>query len=87
VYDVWMRIYLERICSAIDDLPSDLDFNLLQQSELQFQESPGVQLSQEAQPSQQSGVSSQPSLVGSHAAPLNISFTQSAKQSSKRTKK
>jgi len=36
VYDMWMRTHLERICSAIDDLPSDLDFNLSQQSEPNF---------------------------------------------------
>ena len=28
VYDVWMPIHLKRICSAIDELPPDLDFRV-----------------------------------------------------------
>ncbi|KAK8900777.1 hypothetical protein QC760_010541 [Botrytis cinerea] len=34
VYDIWMPTHLKRICSVIDDLPSDLDFEVSQQSEL-----------------------------------------------------
>ncbi|TGO54959.1 hypothetical protein BCON_0099g00240 [Botryotinia convoluta] len=34
VYDIWMPIHLKRICSIIDDLPSDLNFEVSQQSEL-----------------------------------------------------
>ncbi|KAF7874811.1 hypothetical protein EAF04_001985 [Stromatinia cepivora] len=34
VYDIWMPTHLERIRSAVDDLPSDLNFEILQQSEL-----------------------------------------------------
>ncbi|PQE08397.1 reverse transcriptase protein [Rutstroemia sp. NJR-2017a WRK4] len=34
VYDIWMPTHLERICSVIDDLPPDLDFEVSQQSEL-----------------------------------------------------
>ena len=34
VYDVWMPTHLERICSVIDELPPDLDFEVSQQSEL-----------------------------------------------------
>lgn len=40
VYDVWMPTHLSRIRSAIDQIPSDLDFGLLQQSELQFPVTP-----------------------------------------------
>lgn len=34
VYDIWMPTHLRRICSVIDDLPPDLDFEVSQQSEL-----------------------------------------------------
>jgi hypothetical protein len=33
VYDIWMPTHLKRICSVIDDLPPDLDFEVSQQSE------------------------------------------------------
>jgi hypothetical protein len=33
VYDIWMPTHLKRICSIIDDLPPDLDFEVSQQSE------------------------------------------------------
>ncbi|KAH8765640.1 hypothetical protein BGZ57DRAFT_943473 [Hyaloscypha finlandica] len=34
VYDIWMPTHLKRICSVIDDLPPDLDFEVSQYSEL-----------------------------------------------------
>jgi hypothetical protein len=34
IYDVWMPTHLKRICSVIDKLPSDLNFEVSQQSEL-----------------------------------------------------
>jgi len=34
VYDIWMPTHLKRICSVIDELPPDLDFEVSQQSEL-----------------------------------------------------
>ncbi|KAK0636609.1 hypothetical protein B0T17DRAFT_85635 [Bombardia bombarda] len=33
VYDIWMPTHLKRICSVIDELPPDLDFEVSQQSE------------------------------------------------------
>jgi hypothetical protein len=42
VYDVWMPIYLKHICSVIDQLPPDLDFEVSQGSELQFTEASGL---------------------------------------------
>ncbi|KAL7938316.1 hypothetical protein V8C35DRAFT_148512 [Trichoderma chlorosporum] len=33
VYDIWMPTHLKRICSVIDQLPSDLNFDVSQQSE------------------------------------------------------
>lgn len=32
VYDVWMPSYFKRLCSAIDKIPADLDFSVLQLS-------------------------------------------------------
>ena len=42
VYDIWMPTHFKRICSIVDELPSDLDFELSQQSELQFPEESGL---------------------------------------------
>ncbi|KAJ8058420.1 hypothetical protein OCU04_012609 [Sclerotinia nivalis] len=33
IYDIWIPIHLKRICSVIDDIPSDLNFEVSQQSE------------------------------------------------------
>jgi hypothetical protein len=38
VYDIWMPTHFKRICSAIDQIPSDINFNALD-SDLQFQQS------------------------------------------------
>lgn len=55
-----MPKHFERICSAVDDLPSDLNFNLSQQSELQYPDDAKLQLSQELEAtySQQSNADS-----------------------------
>ena len=34
VYDMWMPTHLKRICSVIDELPPDIDFEVSQESEL-----------------------------------------------------
>lgn len=44
VYNVWMPTHLNRTRSAIDQLPSDLDFGLSQQSELQLSHELDVRL-------------------------------------------
>lgn len=86
VYDIWMPTHFKRICSVIDGLPSDIDFELSQQSELQFPESSG--LSQELDShhlSQQSDVDSaslleendsQSSLGGSQDTTSNTTASQ-----------
>jgi len=38
VYEIWMPLHFERICSVIDQLPADLNFDVSQPSELQFPE-------------------------------------------------
>ncbi|KAB5542983.1 hypothetical protein GE09DRAFT_1244238 [Coniochaeta sp. 2T2.1] len=33
VYDIWMRDHFKKICSAVNQLPSNLDFDVLSLSE------------------------------------------------------
>ena len=83
VYDIWMPKHLERICSAIDELPADINFEI-SQSELRFQDEADFQHSQELDThlSQQSNTGSVSSLeeddsfVGSQGNTANTSFTQ-----------
>ena len=42
VYQIWMPAHFKRLCSVIDALPADLDFELSQQSELRFSEPTGL---------------------------------------------
>ena len=42
VYDVWMPTHLQRICSAIDQLPSSLDFEVSKGPGVQPEESTGL---------------------------------------------
>ena len=38
VYDIWMPTHLQRICSAVDQLPSSLDFEVPEGPEVQSEE-------------------------------------------------
>jgi len=75
VYNVWMSLHLKRICSAIDELSSDISFDLSQTASF-------------SQSSQQSFIlneeDSQSSLVSSQEVTLTTSFTQTNKQASKK---
>ncbi|KAL8971905.1 MAG: hypothetical protein Q9197_003032 [Variospora fuerteventurae] len=42
VYDIWMPTHLKRICSVIDKLPPNLNFEVPQRSELQSTEASGL---------------------------------------------
>ncbi len=84
VYDMWMPLHLTRVCSAIDDLPPDIDFDLSQSAS--FSQS-------ESQSSQQSNVEStfmldeddsQSSAVGSQEVTPTTSFTQTTERASKK---
>lgn len=58
VYDVWMPIHLKRICSVIDQLPPNLDFQVFQ--------GPGVQSAETSRlPQYMGGLLSEPSNVDS----------------------
>ena len=76
VYDIWMPLHIERICSAIDDLPPDLDFDLSQSAS--FPPS-GVQSSQQSDV----GNASQSGFVGSQQGTPTTSFTQTERASKK----
>lgn len=42
VYDVWTPTHPKRICSAIEQLPPDINFDVSQKSELHFTEASGL---------------------------------------------
>ncbi len=58
VYEVWMPTHLQRICSIIDQLPPDLNFEVSQGSELQFAEASGLSQELSGLLSEQSNVES-----------------------------
>ncbi|PQE05336.1 phosphatidylserine decarboxylase protein [Rutstroemia sp. NJR-2017a BVV2] len=82
VYDIWMPTYLKRICSVIDNLLPDLDFEVSQQSELgesglsQGFESHYLsdQTSHDAVSLREAGSQSSP--VGSRDVPTDTSLSQ-----------
>ena len=94
VYDTWMPKHLERICSAIDEIPSGINFDV-SQSELQFPDEADLQLSQELDVhlSQQSNTGSisaleeDDSFIGSQGATSNTSFSQTHKPEFKKPRK
>ncbi|KAL9126546.1 MAG: hypothetical protein Q9217_004426 [Psora testacea] len=95
VYAVWMPKHLKRIYSAIDDLPSDLNFELSQQSELQFPDDADLQVSQALQAtySQQSnadsiaGLEEDDSLVASQESTQITSITHGGEPQFKKPRK
>ncbi|KAK1808612.1 hypothetical protein LTR12_017021 [Friedmanniomyces endolithicus] len=86
VYDIWMPKHFQRICSAIDEFPPDVDFDVSQQSELQFTERSGLSQDLEtyslAQSTAGSGsaqaqADSQSSFVDTQDITSNTSLTES----------
>jgi hypothetical protein len=87
VYDVWVPSHFKRICSAIDQIPVDLDFSVPQLSQ-SFGLSEDLQrrnLSGSSQPSSQSREHSQHSTGDARDTTPNTSFT--ARGGSKRPRK
>ena len=78
VYDVWMPENFKRICSAIDDLPAGLNFELSQQSELQYPDDTELQFSPELEAvySQQSNADSIAGLEEDDSLPASYESTQ-----------
>ena len=60
VYDIWMPMHFQRICSAINDFPPDVNFDV-SQSELQFADGSGLSQELGASKLAQSFTSSQSS--------------------------
>ncbi len=75
VYDNWMPSHFKRICSAINDIPPGINFELSQSAF--FSEEPQIKASQQSISSvaMLEGDDSQPSLVGSQDVTPNTSFT------------
>ncbi len=77
VYDIWMPIHLKRICSAIDELPPDIDFGLSQSASFpQELESQSSQQSNAESTSMLGEDDSQSSLVASQDITPDTSFSQ-----------
>ena len=83
VYDVWMPIQHERICSAIDELPAGINFDLSNQP-LSFSGTPQHSQQSNAESTFMGEDDSQSSLVGSQEGTPNTSFTQTTGRVSKR---
>lgn len=73
IYEVWMPLQLKRICSAIDELPSDLSFDLSQAASFS-------QISQQSVDEHDG----QPSAVGSQEVTPSTSVTQTVERASKK---
>ena len=77
VYDIWMPIQYKRICSAIDELPSDINFNLSQSSRQSSQLS-------NAESWMPMEANSQSSVASSQEVTSTTSFTQTTERASKK---
>ena len=77
VYDIWMPSHFERLCSAIDKIPADLDFSVpqLSQSFGLSQDLERHHLSGSSQPESRPGEHSQQSPDGARDTTPNTSLT------------
>ena len=82
VYDTWMPTQHKRICSAIDGLPADIDFDLSQSASFsQFTLRSSQQSNAESILSEDDG---QSSFLASQEVTPNTSFTQTTEPASKK---
>ncbi len=86
VYDIWKPIQHKRICSAINDLPPDIDFDLSQAASFSQSEPQSSQQSNAESTSMLDKEDSQSSLVGSQEVTPTTSFTQTTERASKKPK-
>ncbi|KIW06518.1 uncharacterized protein PV09_02952 [Verruconis gallopava] len=78
IYDIWMPNHFKRLCSAIDQIPVDLDFSVAQPSKSfgLSEDLQGHNLSGSSQPDSQSyGNSQQSTSSGARDSTPNTSFT------------
>jgi hypothetical protein len=86
VYDVWMPLHLKRICSAIDELPPDINFDLSQAASFSQSEPQSSQQSNAEYTWMPEEDDSQSSLVGSQEVTPTTSFTQTTERASKKSR-
>ena len=87
VYDIWMPIHVQRICSAIDELPPDIDFGLSESASFpQGFESQSCQQLNAESTSMLGEDDSQSSLVASQDITPDTSVSQRTKRGSKKPK-
>jgi hypothetical protein len=84
VYDNWMPIQHKRICSAIDDLPPDINFDLSQAASFSQSEPQSSQQSNAESTFMLDEDDSQSSLMGSQEVTPTTSFTQTTGRASKK---
>ena len=72
VYDIWMPTHFKRICSVVDELPSDINFELSQQSELEFPEASGLSQELHGQHLSQQPIAESASLLEEHDSQSSI---------------
>ena len=76
VYDIWMPTHFKRICSVIDELPRDVNFELSQQSELEFPEASGLSQELEGHQLSQQSLAKSASLLEEHDSQSSIVDSQ-----------
>jgi len=76
VYDIWMPTHFKRICSVIDELPSDVNFELSQQSELEFPEASGLSQELEGHHLSQQSITESASLLEEHDSQSSLGGSQ-----------
>ena len=84
VYDIWMPIHLKRICSAIDRLPSDMDFGLSQSASFSQSGHQSAQLSNAESAWMPVGANRHSSVASSQEFTPDTSFTQTTERASKK---
>ena len=84
VYDIWMPSLHKRICSAIDDLPAGINFDLSQSASFS---QPTPQSSQQSNAESILSDDSRLSFVASQDVTPTTSFTQAAEPLSKKPRK
>lgn len=84
VYDIWMPIQYKRMCSAIDELPSDIDFDLSLSASFSQLGCQSSQLSNAESAWMLEGANSQSSIASSQEVTPTTSFTQTTERASKK---
>ncbi|KAK5311903.1 hypothetical protein LTR93_011543 [Exophiala xenobiotica] len=89
IYDIWMPAHFKSLCSAIDAIPPDIQFELPEESELQFPSSSGLSQGLESHHLSESGATDDElRFLDSQVATPETSVTQPSNEgTSKKPKK